>query len=288
VGDLSFSLVTFFWVKPKESKPPEAAGEARSYMKNRFIFVKRKTMLRILCTFTILTLSSCKKPFDPAAEPVARPVSIHYLKTLYVNRPLRITDELTVEGRVVSSDTAGNFRWTLVVEDATGGIEVKVGLSPYGETYPVGQTVRVKCAGLRLGDYGRTIQLGGDSDDPGYETGFIDLERVSEKVIPVGMPEKILPTLLTPENLSMRWVDCAVRVEKVRFIHEEQGKTWGEEGAYTERRFLFTDSPTDTLAVRTAPDALFADEILPTEVISLEGVLTQFAGRYSLVLNGLP
>jgi hypothetical protein len=25
--DLSFSLVTFFWIKPKESNPPEAAAE---------------------------------------------------------------------------------------------------------------------------------------------------------------------------------------------------------------------------------------------------------------------
>lgn len=228
----------------------------------------------------------CKKPFDPTA-PTGREVSVHYLKTRYVNRPVRITDELSIQGRVVSSDTAGNFRWTLIVEDETGGIEVKIGLSPYGEAYPVGQTVRVNCVGLLLGAYGRTIQLGGISEDPGYETGFIEQEKLSEHLFPVGTPEKIEPAILTPKNTSARWVDCAVRVEKVRVIDDDRGKTWGEADAYAERRFIFTDSPTDTLAVRTSPEANFGKEILPTGIVSLEGVLTQFAGDYALVLNGL-
>jgi hypothetical protein len=243
----------------------------------------------LLFTLLLLALSSCKSPFDAGGgeEIGGREVSIQYLKSLYTNRPQRITADYTIRGRVVSSDAAGNFRRTLIVEDATGGIEVKTGLLPYHETYPVGQQVRIKCAGLMLGAYGRTIRLGAESEDERYETGFIDRERMAATVIPVGTPAPVVPTLLTPENLSMRWVNCAVRVEGVRFIDEEQGSNWGDGENYVERHLQFVDFPADTLAVRTSPEAIFAADVLPAGTISAEGVLTQFAGRYSLVLNGL-
>ena len=245
---------------------------------------------RLTLILILLTLSSCQKPFDAGDEEAfgGEEGSIQYLKSLYVNRPLRLTDDRVIRGRVVSSDAAGNFQWTLVVEDETGGIEVKIGLSPYWESYPVGTEVRIKCAGLMLGAYGRTIQLGGTSDDPGFETGFIDRERMGAVIVPTGDFAPVVPVQLTPGNLSMRLVDCAVRVENVRLIDEERGLTWGDGEEYIERRLQFIDSPTDTLAVRTSPEATFAADTLPEWVIALEGVLTQFAGRYSLVLNGLP
>jgi hypothetical protein len=244
----------------------------------------------LILALLLLPLSACRTPFDPGDEGAAggKEVSIQYLKSLYVNRPLRITADYAIRGRVVSSDSAGNFRWTLIVEDATGGIEVKVGLSPYHAIYPVGQEVRIRCAGLVLGTYGRTIQLGADSEDARYETGFIDRERLKEHIAPTGYTETVTPTLLTPENRSMRWVDCAVQVERVRVIDEEQGLSWGDGEEYTERHLLFVDTPGDTLAVRTSPDALFAADPLPVGILSLDGVLTQFAGRYSLVLNREP
>ena len=240
----------------------------------------------IFCSLLLL-LNSCKTPFDPTEENAGgREISIHYLKTLYNGTPLRVTEDYILRGRVVSSDEQGNFRWTLVVEDATGGIELKVGLSPYYERFPVGQEVRVKCAGLVLGAYGRTIQLGAESDNPGYETGFIAGERLGEHINPTGQKQAILPILLDAGELSMRYVDCAVRFEGLRVSDEEKGSTWGDGIGYVERHFVFDRSLTDTLAVRTSPTAVFAGEELPEGIVSLEGVLTQFAGKYSLVLNG--
>lgn len=244
------------------------------------------------CSAVLLTvgLTGCKAPFDPEDEAVfgGQEISVHYLKSLYKNTPLRITDDYVIRGQVVSSDAAGNFRWSLIVEDETGGIELKVGLSPYHEQYPMGREVRVKCAGLMLGAYGRTIQLGSGSEDERYETGFIDRERIGEHIILTGKPGGRVPAVLTPEILSMRYVDCAVRVENVRFINEEQGLDWGDGENYVERHLQFLASPTDTLAVRTSPYAGFAKEELPSGAGSLEGVLTQFAGKYSLVLNEYP
>ena len=234
-----------------------------------------------------MVLTGCKTPFDPTGAGVSggREVSIHYLKSQYRGVPLRITEDYVLRGRVVSSDEQGHFRWSLVVEDETGGIELKIGLSPYYERFALGQEVRIRCAGLVLGAYGRTIQLGAASDDEAYETGFIDGERLGECVVPTGKRLSVLPATLGPAEVSMRYVNCAVRFENLRVIEEEQGLCWGDGVGYVERHWQFADSPADTLTVRTSPVAAFANEKLPSGTGSLEGVLTQFAGKYSLVLN---
>ena len=235
-------------------------------------------------------LVSCKSPFDPTEVPAVggQEISIHYLKSMYGSVPLRITEDYVLCGRVVSSDEAGNLRWTLVIEDATGGIELKIGLNPYYERFLIGQEVRVKCAGLVLGVYGRTIQLGAESDNEIYETGFLDRDRLGEHIIPTGKTETIPPALLQPETVSMRYVNCAVRFEGLHIVDEEQGLSWGDGEGYVERHFWFTGSPTDTLTVRTSPYATFSTQVLPSAQGSLEGILTQFAGKYSLVLNRKP
>lgn len=235
----------------------------------------------------ILSLTACKTPFDPAETNASGgpEISIHYLKALYTHAPLLITEDYVIRGQVVSSDQQGNFRWTLVVEDDTGGIELKIGLSPYYERYEIGQEVRIKCGGLVLGAYGRTIQLGGESEDQSYETGFIATEHLGKHILMTGARETITPAILQAGEGSMRYVNCAVGFKNLRVVDEEADMTWGDSTGYVERHFVFMDSVTDTLAVRTSPSAVFAEEELPSGVVSLEGILTQFAGKYSLVLN---
>ena len=39
---------------------------------------------------------------------------------------IEITDDLVIEGQVISDDTEGNFYKVLVIQDATAGIEIRV------------------------------------------------------------------------------------------------------------------------------------------------------------------
>ncbi|MCD8186293.1 MAG: DUF5689 domain-containing protein [Rikenellaceae bacterium] len=236
-----------------------------------------------------LLFTGCHVPFDPTLLDTGtdREISIQYLKSLYTNAPLLITEDFVIQGQVISSDEQGNFRWTLVIEDQAGGIELKVDLNPYYDRFPLGRQVRIRCAGLTLRSYGRTIQLGAISESEGYETGFISADRIGEYIRLTEKMEELTPKLLLPEDISMRYVNCAVSFDGVRFIADEQGLSWGEAEGYTERHLVFADYPEDTLTVRTSSTALFGPEILPSGVGSLEGVLTQFAGTYSLVLNEL-
>ena len=53
-------------------------------------------------------------------------VSISYLKGYYTGYPTPITKDWELQGVVTANDRYGTFPYGLVVQDATGGIEIKL------------------------------------------------------------------------------------------------------------------------------------------------------------------
>lgn len=232
----------------------------------------------------LVCMAGCKRPADMEQLPPGERVSIQYLKSFYRGYPLRLTRDYVLEGRVVSDDSRGNFRYSIIVEDDTGGIELKVGRERCSDLFPPGLRILVRCAGLVLGSYGGTLQLGGVSSDERYECGFIPQDRLSEHLSTSGTPGGgIQAAEPGPGEISMRYLHCRVRFREVQFIREDAGLPWGYGGGYTERRLQFCSS-SDTLTVRTSPYAEFIAERIPEGSGTIEGVLTHFAGRFSLVV----
>ncbi|MBL7825411.1 MAG: OB-fold nucleic acid binding domain-containing protein, partial [Saprospiraceae bacterium] len=72
-----------------------------------------------------------------------------------------ITEDLVIGGVVVMDDRSGNYYKTIVIQDSTGGIEVKFSNGFLYNRYPVGRKIYIKCKGLTLTDYNELIQLVG-------------------------------------------------------------------------------------------------------------------------------
>src|SRR5262245_16941209 len=82
-----------------------------------------------------------------------------------------ITDDVVLSALVISDDQEGNFFKQLVVQDSSGGIEIRIEISDLHNVYPIGRKVYIKAKGLWLGDYNGLIQLGAgvgvdDNGDP--------------------------------------------------------------------------------------------------------------------------
>lgn len=100
--------------------------------------------------------------------------------------PVTIEEDIVVKGTVSTNDQPGNFYKSLYIQDATGGMEVKIGKNGLYNDYKPGQTLYVKCKGLTIGMYGyKDGRYGGygmisigfrkDDDDPDkYETSSLD------------------------------------------------------------------------------------------------------------------
>src|ERR1041385_6004927 len=108
----------------------------------------------------ILFLSSCKKKFDlPAKQdiPVSGYITIDSIYKKFINyypmagpspaKLFRFSTDINLECTVTADETSGNIYKTVYVEDATGGLQIKLMAS--GGLY-AGDKIRINLNGVVL------------------------------------------------------------------------------------------------------------------------------------------
>ena len=132
--------------------------------------------------------------------------TIHDLKALYKSKPLEVSGNVWIKGQVISSDVTGNVYRELYIQDATGGIDVKIGKSSLYSEFTLGQWVYVYCDGLTLGAYNGMPQLGLAADETStneYETSYIDVQAIINQHIFRGAQDTPLtPAVVTEEDIK--------------------------------------------------------------------------------------
>lgn len=207
-------------------------------------------------------------------------VSIQYLKTRYTGYPTPITQPCEIRGVVTANDRYGTFRQTLVVQDETGAVELKVSSQELAVDFHVGQPVGIRCQGLVLGGYGGVVSLGAVSRDGRYQNGWIDSELFATIAVHRGEIIEPLPREVTIPTLQPEQVSCFVAVRGVQFVEDEIGRAWCEPDRDTDRHLV--DPQGNVLVVRTEYRSDFAHHSLPRESGYIEGILSSFNGMYQL------
>lgn len=132
--------------------------------------------------------------------------TIHDLKALYKGKPNDELSNIWIKGQVISSDVTGNVYRELYIQDATGGIDVKIGKSSLYSEFTLGQWVYVYCDGLTLGAYNGMPQLGLAADETStneYETSYIDVQAIINQHIFRGAQDTPLtPAVVTEEDIK--------------------------------------------------------------------------------------
>ena len=160
--------------------------------------------------FAMVALTACEKQWEdaPKANPVSEAqlvedgytyMTVNEFKQQYYYatspepkaevKSVIIPDKVYIKTKVISSDELGNTYKSIYLQDAegpaNGGIEIKVGKGSMYTIYKPGQIIYVKCDGLELGNYRWMLSLGGNSSDPKYSNGYIDIQTIiDEKILP--------------------------------------------------------------------------------------------------------
>ena len=145
------------------------------------------------------------------------------LKKMYTEgTPLTIEKDIIIGGQVISEDKSGNIYKSLYIQDATAGIELKLGKNGLYNDYKLGQWVYVKCSGLTLGAYNGMIQLGCEDPTKSYETSYMEAQYLIDTHVfrgEIGTPltaKKVAETDLTKEeNLG-----CYVELDGLTYGNE--------------------------------------------------------------------
>lgn len=129
----------------------------------------------------------CQERFDapdtPAGAPAAN-ITIASLHALYRGEPVVVREPMVVGGTVVSSDEAGNFHRTLVLDDGTGGAEFRIDEYNLHTIYPMGRCLTVSLQGCALSERNGVLQIGLPSEPHSpYPTDYISSRVLRERIV---------------------------------------------------------------------------------------------------------
>ena len=115
-------------------------------------------------------LSCVKTDFDEpptGGDPVilVPTATIAQLKAIHTGSGTfdKVTQDWIIGAEVVMDDKSGNYYKTLVVEDASGGMEVKFNDGYLYQQYPIGRTIYIRVKDLLMTDYNGMPQLIGST-----------------------------------------------------------------------------------------------------------------------------
>ncbi|HEX7847033.1 MAG TPA: DUF5689 domain-containing protein, partial [Chitinophagaceae bacterium] len=218
----------------------------------------------LLISLVVAGLSCEKKFTDPPAtgDPgVVANITIKDVKTKYVSgAPVLITDDLVIEGVVNGDDKSGNYYQQISMQDATGGIILRLGSFNLFNHYPVGRKIYVKLKGLYLGRFNGTLQFGGGIDQQYVSQGGVTLiapNLIDLHVIKGALNQPLQPQVVTVSQLTTSlqnpFVSTLVKLENFEFASGELGKNYADDNASGNRRVQGCTTPTSNfLIVRTS------------------------------------
>lgn len=213
----------------------------------------------------ILPLGGCRDRFgSPAGEDFDAPnanITIASLIGMYRGEPVVITENMTIAGRVTSSDRAGNFYRSLMVEQDGAAVEIMAGLTDLHNVWPAGSGVTVRLQGLAMGRRDNVTCLGLPAPEYSYlPVGYIpSREELDARISRTHGPEPFgIPDFYAPQlDVSM----CGRLVRVVALVRTADD---AEAGSWAGFRIFEDDEVGNRIAVSVSSYADFAAHAVPS------------------------
>lgn len=246
--------------------------------------------------FSVVITTSCVKdkfdepPTDGPFPDVEATHTIRQLKDLYTGSVVKIEEDIIIEGVVVADDRSGNFYKTIVIQDGTAGISIRIDRVNFFTDFPVGRKVYIKCNGLYLGAYRNLIQLGGgvdlsDPTDPSIQTiASLLIDKFFIKG-PVNQP--IEPIDIEILDFSSLYQNMLIRLNNVQFIAADVDQTYANSVTKQSLNRTIQDCNGNSAIVRSSGYASFASAVAPGGNGSLTAVYTVFGTTNQLLIRDL-
>jgi len=261
------------------------------------LLLKKNLPLLLLLAFFMAATTACvKRDFDEpptGGEPVnvTANTTIAALKALHVTTNGgfdKIAGDLIIEGTVVMDDRSGNYYKTLVIQDATGGIEVKFNDGYLFNQFPVGRKMYIYCKDLILTDYNGLTQLTGSTIEEGgnlIDVGLTETQ-VRKKVVkgPISATPPV-PTVVGISNLNASHISTLIKLENVQFIAADAGKTYADPVTQYSLNRTLMNCTGGKLILRSSGYATFAGTLTPTGSGTITGVLGIYGNTLQLFIR---
>lgn len=196
------------------------------------------------------------------------------------------TASVVIEGYVTTSDSTGNFYEVFTMQDATGGIDIKINASDLHSIYRLkpGQKVMVKVKDLYLGNYRGTFQVGAGIVELGvYKIVGIPSTLVYNYIERTGRRIKLIPDTLTISEINDSYIQKLVCIKDVQF--KDPYNKFSILGENSNRTLV--DCSGNMLILRTSGFSTFADSVVPSLKGTITGMLGTFDATKQLFIRNL-
>ena len=250
--------------------------------------------LVVYTTALYLFSSGCiRKQFDepPSFEdPEITPnYSIKELKALHKTGSVeKITEDKIIAAVVVADDKSGNFYKSIVVQDESGGIIVRLDGYSLFTSYPVGRKIYIKLQGLYLGDYKKWIQLGGgvDNSDPTQQTLAPIPQGLFDQCILKGKLGNIIePRLLKTTQLKDSFQSMLIRLENFQFSEPDTGKTFADAVNKQPVNFTIKNCSNQRIILRNSGYVNYAWMQVPSGNGSISGIFSVYNSTKQILMR---
>ena len=198
-----------------------------------------------------------------------------------------ITEDLVISGTVIMDDRSGNYYKTIVIQDSTGGIEVKFSNGFIYNRYPIGRKIYIRCKGLMLTDCNNLIQLVGGVVYENGQPSDIGITENQERTQIVkgflGAPP--VPKVVSVSQLNATMVSTLITLEGMQFTKADTAQTWADAVGLNSLNRTAQNCGNSTILVRTSGFSDFAFEKTPVGKGTITGVLGIFNTDYQLFIR---
>lgn len=214
--------------------------------------------------------------------------SIRDLRAMHTNGNFeKIEDDLLIKAVVVADDKSGNYYKTLVVQDSTGGMELKINATNLFNIYPVGRRIYIKLNGLTLGDYNGNFQIGGGTYKDGDQDrlGGIEEPVLDQYILKGEFNVPVTPAVKTISDLGDADINTLVQINGVEVVDAELGNTYADaENKITANRTL-KDCSNKTITLRSSGYANFAGIVMPQGNGTITAIYSVFGTTKQLFIR---
>jgi hypothetical protein len=257
-------------------------------MKNNLSFISWSLLL-----LSVFLWPSCYKNFDepPAYTGIAvqATMSIRALRLAHIPGNFeKLIDNQIITGIVVANDATDNFYKTIVLQDSTGGISVRMDGFGLAADYPIGQRLFIRLNGLWMGEYGGMLQLGGgmDNSNPRFPELIPIPSPLFSKYILVGKKEaNPLPMKVRFEQLKDSMQSRLIQIDSIELVAADTAKPFGDAINKATVSHTLNICSGGSIYLRTSGFASFATVKTPRGNGTIIGIYTVFGSQKQLLIR---
>ena len=245
------------------------------------------------CLFSGLFFQGCIKQFDlpPAYEGTFIQANTS-IKSLYdshiTGNAEKFVDGEIITGIITANDENDNFYKSIVLQDSTAAITIRLDGFGLSAQFPLGMRLMVKLNGLWMGEYGGMLQIGGSIDwsDPMFaELLPVPAPLFNKHLLGVRMEAMPYPIDVTYSQLNDSLHSRLVRLSNIEFATADTAKSFGDPINKLTISHSLKFCTGGTVYLRTSGFSSFAAIKTPSGSGSIVGIYSEFGSQRQLMIR---